>query len=138
MTTDSNMFTAISKARWAKGEDGEVVARELAQSLLYVIQEGKGKDTNLAKEWKRLLNDDPLELENLDVVRSHPQELDKIRQAPKELAELFQEYVDEAPMGANGLLEGLYLKPSEVVELFNDFLLFLNAGLEPPLKVKDH
>lgn len=70
---------------------------------------------------------------NPDIARSHPQGLDKIRQAPKELATLMQEYVDERDNDEMGL------KDPQVVELFNDFLLFLlfeNGGVDPLVRVK--
>lgn len=66
---------------------------------------------------------------NPDIVASYPQGLDKIRQAPKELAELMQEYVCD-----RGALE-LNIHDSKVAELFNDFLLFVNGGIDPPLEV---
>lgn len=67
---------------------------------------------------------------NPEVTLSSPQGLDKIRQAPKELATLMQEYVDERDSNELGL------EDPQVAELFNDFLLFVNGGVNPPVWVK--
>ena len=52
---DSNPFTALLKALWRRGEDGEVLARELAEALKYAMKEGKGPDCDLHAEFDRLL-----------------------------------------------------------------------------------
>lgn len=78
-----------------------------------------------------------------DIAVSYPQGLDKIRQAPKELAILFQEYIDDAPktnfnpFTGNveeefNFLEGMAMSTASAISLFNDFLLFVNGGIDPP------
>ena len=54
---ETNVFKAVAKAQWAKGDDGEVIARELAQALQYVIHEGKGS-CDYAAEFSRLAQTD--------------------------------------------------------------------------------
>jgi hypothetical protein len=54
-----------------------------------------------------------------------------------ELAQKFQEYLDDSGQESDNFIEGMDVTFSQAVELFNDFLLFLNEGDEVLRKVKD-
>lgn len=40
---ETNIFLAIAKAMWAKGDDGEEIARDLSKALMHVLKEGTTK-----------------------------------------------------------------------------------------------
>lgn len=50
---ETNLFHQIAQTLWAKGEDGEVIARDLAKALAHVIREGVDKDP--VEEFRRLI-----------------------------------------------------------------------------------
>lgn len=39
---EHNPFLALAKALWARGDDGEIIARDLANALLHIIKDGMG------------------------------------------------------------------------------------------------
>jgi len=47
-----NPFYAAAQARWKGGEDGKVIAEQLALAFKYIVFEGKGGDD--IEEYKRL------------------------------------------------------------------------------------
>lgn len=55
---ETNVFTAVAEALWARGEDGEVIARELAHTLVAVIKQGISSDSleDVKAEFDRLLS----------------------------------------------------------------------------------
>ena len=57
MPKRSNLFLAMAGAMWAQGDDGEVIAMDLAEALRWAIREGTAAKTNseIAEELKLLL-----------------------------------------------------------------------------------
>lgn len=53
-----------------------------------------------------------------------------------DLGQKMQEYIDDSSVESDDFLTGLDVTQTAAVELFNDFLLFLNDGIDPPGKVK--
>jgi hypothetical protein len=54
-----------------------------------------------------------------------------------ELVRLMQQYIDEAPEESDQFLEGLDVTRTAAIELFNDFVLYANGGVDPGVKVTD-
>lgn len=52
---DTNPFYQSAMALWKRGEDGEVIARELAEAFTAIVEEGKGKGYCVEAERQRLL-----------------------------------------------------------------------------------
>lgn len=52
----ANPFKALLDSLWERGEDGEILAREIAETLAYAIVEGKGESCNKLEEFERLLS----------------------------------------------------------------------------------
>lgn len=50
---ETNVFLAIARALWERGEDGEIIARDLALAFKAIAKEGAGKDTHIS-EYARL------------------------------------------------------------------------------------
>lgn len=50
---ENNIYWLTAMAQWRRGEDGEVIARELAKAFAAVVKEGSGADP--AEELVRLL-----------------------------------------------------------------------------------
>lgn len=41
---ERNPFLALAKALWARGDDSEIIASELAHALMHIIKEGTKAD----------------------------------------------------------------------------------------------
>lgn len=57
--SESNPFSAMARALWARGEDGELIAKELAHAFSDVAADGIGAKNpeDMAKEFLRLLTE---------------------------------------------------------------------------------
>jgi hypothetical protein len=51
-----NLFYAAAQASWRRGEDGEMIAKDLAHAVEWIIREGKGEDCDVTEEFDRLRN----------------------------------------------------------------------------------
>lgn len=52
---EHNPFLALAKSLWARGDDGEDIAADLAKALMYMIKEGNNEpNLNPATEFIRL------------------------------------------------------------------------------------
>jgi hypothetical protein len=54
MDESNNLFLAIARILWARGEDGELIARECAKTLEWIIKDGKGPNCDLHAEFDKL------------------------------------------------------------------------------------
>jgi hypothetical protein len=53
----NNLFKMIAEGLWAQGEDGEQIARDLAEAFVWVVQEGKGEDAKPLDELLRFMRE---------------------------------------------------------------------------------
>ena len=52
-TPEINVYLALARAIWAHGEDGEIIARDLAYAFMEIVKEGAPPQASAEDEFKR-------------------------------------------------------------------------------------
>ena len=103
---------------------------------LFLVPSDRVESFGIVLEWTDEFQVHGIDTPSENITSGPPQDYDKIRRAVPELVGLMQSYLDEAPTESDGFLVGLDITNVQAQDLFNDFVLYVNAGVEPETEVK--